>query len=888
MTVRSMILTIVVIAAAAGLLLMCLDWAPQRDTPSLSRNAADTLVEGASRPTLAGAGNGTPARDVEPGAPSPVDFESIDRARDLHGVVVRANGTPIANARLQVVVYPWRYRGFMTTGGHWREELGTAALTAPDGSFAIRLPSGSQVHLRVRAQGFAPVEYSMLQAGEKLRVVMREPVRLRVLATSADGQHVQHLKLVLRCGGRSAVTFRREGETDSLGACAFGDLPPGSAVVLSADPGAHQGGRPAAASLSLPHEGELTYRLILPPGRTLRGQVTDAQTGLPVEGARVGMGVVAAPWCPTDPEGRYCLPGWTGQDARHIHVVASGYARAQRLVGDDDVLNFRLERGFLVRGRVLGNEGQPVALALVSCASDPTGGLDQLVSAADGKTDESGAFALTGLRSDLQHSIAIHAPGCRGWFGVLPAPQAGVVELGDLRLGSPCTLFVRVTSSRGEPIPRVPLQLAQIEPANAMRHYGLRWRRHSDDLGRAQFVDLAPGVYRLEAQPDARQWASEEVLLDAGAAQAQVAIALPAGRAVRLEVVDDRGGPVPGCWIQASSIEQTGQGVKARVDEMGRCLIHLPQQDMILRVWPRPRSGDRFLPSEPIEIDADATSSRVVLTRAATITGRVLNPEGMPVPGAQIEVHADGTHVSTLYADQLGRFEYETRPGVVLDLKFTGRSRNPADGIPWPQTLPWGECVVERVLAGTRDVTIRAPHLTHERSLIVCAYSPDGHPVPGVVVQLKPGPAEPITHSTGSGGSVRIDGLRAVETEMSLLFCSTREQPWRSPAAQAIVPDGQTVDVHLLPGAAIRGVLLNVSGAPAKGGGVFVYVDGVYVSWAKIEENGRFTAVVDPSETRQIDLQATGRAPGGRELWAKIEDVRPGAADVILRFEVLR
>ena len=67
-----------------------------------------------------------------------------------------------------------------------------------------------------------------------------------------------------------------------------------------------------------------------------------------------------------------------------------------------------------------------------------------------------------------------------------------------------------------------------------------------------------------------------------------------------------------------------------------------------------------------------------------------------------------------------------------------------------------------------------------------------------------------------------------------------------------------------------------------------VYVDGKYTSSAKVEEGGRFVAVVDPSETRAIELRAFEHAPGGRMKEARIENVRPGATDLILRLKALK
>ena len=55
--------------------------------------------------------------------------------------------------------------------------------------------------------------------------------------------------------------------------------------------------------------GEFTQKLILRPARVLRGRVTDAATGGPVAGARVGMNWTLERAVTTKDDGSYELPG---------------------------------------------------------------------------------------------------------------------------------------------------------------------------------------------------------------------------------------------------------------------------------------------------------------------------------------------------------------------------------------------------------------------------------------------------------------------------------------------------------------------------------------------------------------------------------------------------
>jgi hypothetical protein len=236
-------------------------------------------------------------------------------------------------------------------------------------------------------------------------------------------------------------------------------------------------------------------------------------------------------------------------------------------------------------------------------------------------------------------------------------------------------------------------------------------------------------------------------------------------------------------------------------------------------------------------------------------------------------------------ADPLGRFEYKAVPGTVFDLVFTGRARTADSRTPWPLTLPWGEALAQGVIAGATDVTIRAEPLANDRVLTVRVLDPYDRPVPGVRLQLAPASTKSALLRTGDDGSLRIDGLRAAETEVSLYFNSNKERPWCSPGPRKIVPNGQVIELRLLLGTAIKGVLLDEEGAPAAAGVVLVYAEGKYVSGADVEEGGHFVAVVDRNENRAIDLLAIEHATGGRAMRAKAENVRPGATGVVLRLK---
>lgn len=881
--------------AAALLAVALLFLLPDDDDGAGDLREADRAGDAAGRalgvasegPTagLKGAGRGAPPGETAVQAPSPIDLASVDRDRDLHGVVVHQDGTPVAGASVRVITYPWRYSSVLVMDGQRIENPGPSTTSATDGSFAIRLALGDQVHLRVSADALATTEFAMLQAGEFLRAVLHEPVRLIVKAKAPDGTPAANLQLRAYFGSRGGGEVQSDGATDASGVCVFEGLPPGQSGLLMSGPRVYAQGHPGWIEITLPKMGAMTHDLLLAEGRLLTGRITDAESAEPIADARIGMGHFMTPETRSDEDGQYALPSWTGRGVDDIDVLAAGYARAQAVVGDKKVLDFALRRGFSVKGRLLGRDGKPVEGALVNSVGSRHEGFEQLISMAGAVSAEDGTFALEDLRRDLPHNLTIHAHGYARWMQSLSLPsEASAIDLGDLELQASRTLVGRVVDTSGEPLARIFLDLSHLDPAHPFSHYGRSWDRFSDDLGRFRYVDLPPGRYSLMARPAGRPRATKEVTIKDTDAPTEMTLTMDMGREVRVHVVDEDGNPVPGCYVAAYAKDR-GSTVQAKVKGDGLVVLRLPPKIMELRVWFK---GDfDFVAPEPTDIGAEETEARIVLQRAALTTGQVLAPDGTPVPWAQIEVRHGEERLATVYAVEAGRFEYRAARGTVFDLVFAGYAGTSAKDRYRFEALPM-RGVVENVRAGATDVRIRSTALASDRSLTVRVLDPAGRPVAKVGINLDPAPTTRAPRFTGSDGTLEIKGLRDIETKVSLSFGSTREQPWCSPPARTLVPTGQTIEMRLVAGTTIEGTLLDERGKPMAIGGVYLHIADKLVSWAKVDGEGRFVAVVHPDETRPVKLQAYKHVAGGQALRASAENVLPGATNVVLRFERLK
>jgi hypothetical protein len=120
-----------------------------------------------------------------------------------------------------------------------------------------------------------------------------------------------------------------------------------------------------AGADGLPAEDRIydaTFRHLAGPTKPIVGTVRDKRTGRPIPGIEVGSRGI---WATTDAKGRYHLTG-LGKDEEY-RVVAGGspYFNVTRPVKDTPGLepitvDFELEQGLVLRGRMTDQEGKPV------------------------------------------------------------------------------------------------------------------------------------------------------------------------------------------------------------------------------------------------------------------------------------------------------------------------------------------------------------------------------------------------------------------------------------------------------------------------------------------------------------------------------------------------
>jgi hypothetical protein len=260
----------------------------------------------------------------------------------------------------------------------------------------------------------------------------------------------------------------------------------------------------APIQLVVPDEPRPIADIVIPTG-TISGTVT-GDDGAAVAGAAVSARLEGAPedeWlgstmAQTDAAGRYALAG-VAPGGYRLTVIAPGFrsqTRGATLEGEGLVegVDFRLERGRAIWGRVVDPHGAPIAQAGVLVA--PAGG--EPAAAMPGETDRSGAFRVTApVEGPLDVTVL-----AGGWAplrvsGILPPERHDDPGL-ELRVGPGGGVRVRIVGATGEPLPGLRPVVRPVTPfAGSEYSFLFDPIPPTDTAGESLIQRLAPGAYEV-------------------------------------------------------------------------------------------------------------------------------------------------------------------------------------------------------------------------------------------------------------------------------------------------------------------------------------------------------------------------------------------------------
>lgn len=410
----------------------------------------------------------------------------------------------LVGAAASVATVAWRSdREALPPHGQPRPPLASASAQANDVS-PLR---GSPEKSVVPAPAYEPrADLAGAPPSSIRRGLSEGRVQLRVRASfvdETDARPVGHVAVQWRLPEAETQETSID-ELDDLGEHVF-DLPRGACVMsVSIRPAEARGKRSfirASKELraaTLTGDSEIDVQVCR--GATLGGWVTNARTGLPIAGARVSFDPVFRAGdftVRTDVNGRFLLDKVSGHngapfEGAWLAVVAEGYVAVRSWVSlqppryESTQLDFRLEEGVVLEGRVTDESGRGVAAGVCVHTWAP------------GAPPES-------IRFVRAHCTAV--AGADGRFTLPPIPPAQLATISARSSGYvPTRVDVDATTSRSnvhvQLTKTVDVEVVAVDEAGdalAPNDWKLYW--HDPSAGWARAVRTSAQGYLLAAAP---------------------------------------------------------------------------------------------------------------------------------------------------------------------------------------------------------------------------------------------------------------------------------------------------------------------------------------------------------------------------------------------------
>ena len=412
-----------------------------------------------------------------------------------------------------------------------------------------------------------------------------------------------------------------------------------------------------------PHRVVQGVRVVLEPGSRILGRIVDEEED-PLAGAEVEVREAGRPlWlaesppvrvATSDAEGRFALErmpaGSFDIDVRRAGYVHTTLPGVQVTAGRDlDLPEISMEPGVPLFGRVVDDEGAPVAGAAVYLLEGPAAVLMSMGSISpmqkpQTRSGADGGFVVADRRRGETVGIGAKAEGFTvgGQRGVKVGEGKGV----EIRLTPASRVSGVVLDEEDQPIADAFLMLVKtlVGPGGMVLPGGIGGSGESDGEGRFVIESVPPGAWSIKAVAGG--------FLDATKGKLEVArgqdlegltLHLEKGATLRGTVVGPEGSPVAGVQVALVQQRRSGGGMdwlsapgkRGKSDGEGRFLLQSLEPGK--RSVKATRAG---YPPVTRDLTLKEGSNSILLTLPAgsSVKGRVADRQGAPIAGARVRL----------------------------------------------------------------------------------------------------------------------------------------------------------------------------------------------------------------------------------------------------------
>jgi protocatechuate 3,4-dioxygenase beta subunit len=680
---------------------------------------------------------------IAPGTTTEVEIALHSGVR-VSGRVLDADGKPVDGAVAWETEHPSREAP---------RRADANAVSEPDGAFAMTAIPPGDVSISFKADGRLReiVEVGRLEDGD-----VRTGLEVRLRSSLVQGRvewpdgspafdAVVELSPAAESGNESPVPWDRPMRlpVHDAGRFSIEAMTEGPFFLFARSPGelylrrraASTDGKCGTALVEGVRPSAAPVVLVLEPGLIVHGRVIDDR-GDPVRAFAVNCvrASTSQPFFPggyvgerfEDPEGLFTLSGLSRGPWRFTARVGERTSVAKPVVELPNAsapIVLVVSRGVSISGTVVDPAGLPVVGAKVESVHVVRNPLEprrweSVRGLASGRTDDRGAFELTGLPAghiDLWARSASAASSEPVSLLLQPGESIPGVRLA-LRPGGTVACEVRDAEGRPEPRRRVAIQ----RPDGTSLRSIADPNDESDEEGHLVLQDLPPGPFSLVKVPtpqetDAKRVQGPNLWTRFAASTTQVPVDVVAGEVTRVvlggpkgspirvrgRVIDD-GVPVPGIRVAAKDATPSTTDAQGRFEltfpDPGNRTLTLDSRDSGFAHWTCRR------------ILADSSEALDLILPHGEISGLVRGPDDRPVEGAVVGITIGelGESLNTwrtigrTRTDASGRFSLRNLPPGRGELMTSEKNGEEADAVVRTEAILGDDTRI-------RDLVIRLP-----------------------------------------------------------------------------------------------------------------------------------------------------------------------------------